>query len=250
MFRKRDLVYFGLEVRKYLLTLIGLKRDLGLAMGLSAADRAALAELSANSKSQMQQDLFVLAELRFKRDGYFVDFGATDGVINSNSYLLEKQFGWRGVCAEPSRFWHGKLRANRNCKIETDCVWTESGTTIEFYETELPELSTLTSFRNSDMHAGIRKPNAIYNVNSISLNDLLEKYNAPKLIDYLSIDTEGSELLILTNFDFLSRRIKIITCEHNYSENRERIFNLLRSKGYVRKYKEFSQFDDWYVLED
>ena len=45
-----------------------------------------------HSKSQMRQDLFVLCELNFIDNGYFVEFGATDGLIGSNSYLLEKSF--------------------------------------------------------------------------------------------------------------------------------------------------------------
>ena len=53
-------------------------------------------------------------------------------------------------------------------------------------------------------------------VETISLNDLLDFYNAPKLIDYISIDTEGSELDIIQNFDFKKRTINIISIEHNY----------------------------------
>ena len=42
------------------------------------------------SKSQIRQDLFVLNELNFKKSGFFVDFGATDGIKFNNSFLLEK----------------------------------------------------------------------------------------------------------------------------------------------------------------
>tara|TARA_B100000242_G_C42645512_1_gene303440 strand:- start:264 stop:500 length:237 start_codon:yes stop_codon:yes gene_type:complete len=76
---------------------------------------------------------------------------------------------------------------------------------------------------------------------------MLKKHNAPKTIDYLSIDTEGSEFEILSNFDFDEYDIKIITCEHNYTSMREKIFDLLSAQGYERKYSEFSLFDDWYV---
>ena len=53
--------------------------------------------------SQLRQDLFVLNELDFKENGYFVEFGATDGIKLSNSYLLEKSFNWNGILAEPAR---------------------------------------------------------------------------------------------------------------------------------------------------
>ncbi|MBT8545252.1 FkbM family methyltransferase [Polynucleobacter paneuropaeus] len=84
---------------------------------------------------------------------------------------------------------------------------------------------------------------------TISLADLLIKHNAPKVIDYLSIDTEGSEYEILSHFDFESHQINIITIEHNYTEMREKIYNLLVSKGYKRKYLGLSKWDDWYVRQ-
>ncbi|MFM8245210.1 MAG: FkbM family methyltransferase, partial [Candidatus Fonsibacter sp.] len=81
----------------------------------------------------------------------------------------------------------------------------------------------------------------------ISLEDVLKKFNAPLYIDYLSVDTEGSEFEILKNFNFSMFTFKIITCEHNFTKNRQKIFNLLSQKGYVRKFKNLSQFDDWYI---
>lgn len=45
----------------------------------------------------------MLSELDFKRDGFFVEFGATDGFQGGNTYLLEKEFGWRGIVGEPAR---------------------------------------------------------------------------------------------------------------------------------------------------
>ena len=87
-------------------------------------------------------------------------------------------------------------------------------------------------------------------MNTITLNDLLKKYNAPKNIDYLSIDTEGSEFEILKSFDFSKYNISIITCEHNYSLDRKNIFNLLVRNGYERVYSGLSRWDDWYVKKE
>jgi hypothetical protein len=92
-----------------------------------------------------------------------------------------------------------------------------------------------------------RKSGHSYDVKTISLKDLLEKYRAPDEIDYLSIDTEGSELEILSSFDFDRYQFKVITCEHNFTRMREKIFSLLTEHGYVRKYIGFSKWDDWYT---
>ena len=201
-----------------------------------------------SSKSQLRQDLFVLSELNFKFDGYFVEFGATNGIDLSNTYLLEEKFSWRGILAEPAKIWHQELSKNRKkSAIDVSCVWKSSGEVLIFNETSAPELSTLDSFSNADIHVDFRKNGQKYQVSTISLNDLLEKYKSPRNIDYLSIDTEGSEFEILNSFNFDNYDIKIITCEHNFGENRDKIYTLLTSKGYERKFESVSLFDDWYV---
>ena len=208
-----------------------------------------------HAKAQLHQDVFVLSELDFKKNGYFVEFGATNGVQISNTWLLEKMFNWNGIVAEPSAHWHKELLTYRDCHIETSCVWSKTGETLVFNEVNSekanygPELSTIDAFSSVDNHADTRTSGKKYQVNTISLNDLLAKYNAPTTIDYLSIDTEGSEYKILSNFDFDKYDIKIITCEHNYTPVREKLFNLLTSKNYKRKFENLSKWDDWYIRD-
>lgn len=199
------------------------------------------------ARGQLFQDIFVLNCLDFKFGGFFVEFGATDGKRLSNTWLLEKDFGWQGILAEPARSWRSALEQERTCAISTDCVWKVSGDKLRFTETSVGEFSTLAAFSDSDMHAKLRADGKTYEVATISLNDLLANYNAPYQIDYLSIDTEGSEFEILQAFDFTRHKFKILTVEHNFTEQRGKIRDLLQAHGYVQILEDISCFDDWYV---
>lgn len=200
------------------------------------------------SHAQLFQDLYVTFRLPGARSGYFVEFGATDGVSLSNTCYLERTLGWTGILAEPMPRWHADLKAARRATIDTRCVWWESGRSLEFVATrETPELSTLAEFADADLHAKARLDGETIRVDSVSLNDLLVEHGAPGTIDYLSIDTEGSELDILSAFDFDRFKVRVLTVEHNYNEEaRAAMHQLLGAHGFVRELEIFSRFDDWY----
>ncbi len=219
-------------------------------LGFSGARAIQLLRPLRASKSQLRQDVFVLSELGLKREGFFVELGAADGVYFSNTHLLEKEFSWKGILAEPARCWQRALKKNRGCTIETACVWRESNLKLTFNEVDEKDYSTIDSLSFSDMHAHFREKGKKYEVTTISLDDLLDKHQAPKVIDYLSIDTEGSEFEILDSFNFSRYQFRIITCEHNYEPQREKVFSLLTANGFQRKFEKHSRFDDWYVNPD
>ena len=89
-------------------------------------------KLLSESKAQLHQDLFVLSELKEKRKGFFVEFGATDGVEFSNTWLLENNYDWQGILAEPAKCFHKELKFNRNCIIDTRCVFNNTGSMMAF----------------------------------------------------------------------------------------------------------------------
>jgi FkbM family methyltransferase len=199
------------------------------------------------SKAQIFQDLFVLFETKEKRSGFFVEFGAGNGVDLSNTHLLEKQFGWSGVLAEPAESWLSSLRKERICAIDDRCVWNKSRDRVEFNEVDQPEYSTIAKYSSGDRHSEKRKRGRNYLVETVTLTDLLAEHNAPDCIDYLSIDTEGSELEILKAFNFQRYDVRLITVEHNYRNERDDIHRLLKLNGFVRKFEVASLMDDWYV---
>ena len=84
--------------------------DLKLLKKIEKNQRSNFIDNLDQSKAQLRQDLFVLSELEFKKNGYFVEFGATNGFDISNSYLLETKFNWKGIAAEPAKKWHHELK--------------------------------------------------------------------------------------------------------------------------------------------
>jgi FkbM family methyltransferase len=200
------------------------------------------------SRSQILQDLWVGYELGERREGFFVEFGATDGSVNSNTWLLEKKYDWKGILAEPNPFWHSALAKNRNAAIDYRCVSSTSGKKVRFLTTDAvdPELSGVAEFAGGDHFAGVRSEGVGIEVETVSLNQLLIDHHAPTRIDYMSIDTEGSEYDILRNFDFSCYVVELISVEQN-RETEAAVDALLACHGYERVFREFSQWDGWYV---
>ncbi|MEY8839394.1 methyltransferase, partial [Cribrihabitans sp. XS_ASV171] len=68
--------------------------DLTFLKALESEHRSRCIDLLDQSRSQLRQDLFALSRTDFRRAGFFVEFGATDGVELNNTHLLEHGFGW------------------------------------------------------------------------------------------------------------------------------------------------------------
>jgi FkbM family methyltransferase len=200
------------------------------------------------SRSQLGQDLWVLEQLNWKRGGYFVEFGATDGVLLSNTWLLEKHFGWKGICAEPNPKLFERLQQNRGCSVSPACVYRTTGERMRFVLADA--YGGLLDLGEDNQHVDKRNAYAalgdLIDVTTTSLMDLLDQCQAPAVIDYLSIDTEGSELEILLGIDWSRYQFRCITVEHNFTAQRQGIQALLESQGY--KHRE-AQWDDYYCKE-
>jgi len=199
------------------------------------------------ANGQLLQDLWVLYETDLKHGGYFVEFGAVDGIAHSNTLLLEREFGWTGILAEPNQDMHAALLANRAAKIDMRCVTSTSGETVQLLVTDDPEFSTIDDRASEDTHSGVRRESSRrLSVETVSLSDLLDRHEAPTIIDYLSVDTEGTELQLLTGFDWSRRDIRLVSVEHNRRADEEILDQLMLSNGYERRFANFSSFDAWY----
>ncbi len=199
------------------------------------------------SSAQLAQDLWALFETGEKRDGYFVEFGAADGVTLSNSWLLEREFGWNGVLAEPNPVFHEALAKNRRCYVSTRCVTGEGEREVTFNQTDEPLFSTIDRYSTCDIHIARRITGSRITVQAQTLEELLVEAGAPRSIDYMSVDTEGSEYEILQSFDFAKYDIHLLTVEHNHTPQRGLLRTLLEANGFELRFPDLTRFDDWYV---
>ena len=176
-------------------------------------------------------------------DAFFVEFGAFDGVYSSNTIRLQRESyrTWRGILAEPNPQWSETLRKERagpGISINTShCVTGRTGELVDFVVTADP------------LFSGIGPAGPSFKLPTISLNDLLRMYNAPSRIDFMSVDTEGSEYEILRCFDFHAWNVRNICVEHNFLPAREDIYRLMTANGYRREFEAFSRWDDFYTKE-
>jgi FkbM family methyltransferase len=212
-----------------------------------------------NSYSQLGQDLWIAylmatydARETTEPDRFFVEFGGFDGKTFSNTYFLEKERMWKGILAEPIPHQFESCKRNRDCEVDNRCVWKSSGEILTFNVVEgANELGTITTFESNDVHGPLRtaKKSEI-KVKTVSLVDLLREHEAPPIVDYISVDTEGSELEILAAFPFGAFGLKSLSVEHNFTPQRVEIQSLLERNGFFRLARSLDYFDDIYLHSD
>jgi FkbM family methyltransferase len=176
--------------------------------------------------SQFKQDEFVYNNyFKNKKNGFFLEIGADDGVRFSNCKFFEDYLNWTGIAIEARKNAYDKLIKNRKC-ICINGVLSDKEEETDFLELKGYGLGLSGLINKYDkrhkkrIKKEIKNPDhkgkEIIKVSTIKLNNILEKYKI-RNIDFLSIDTEGSELDILSVLDFDKYIIDVITIEDNYN---------------------------------
>jgi len=209
------------------------------------------------TNAQLLQDLFANFVVQNNFNNTFLEFGATDGISLSNSYTLENELSWTGTLAEPDIQWIDALKNNRpKANIITKCIWKKSGEKLNFFSSEQGVYSTLDNFRYSDKdtlpgNTDARNKNGKnYEVDTISLNKVIEDEFNNISPSYISVDTEGSEFEILNSFNFSKYHPAVFTIEHNYTETQKKIDELMINNDYIRVFKYLTVFDAWYISSE
>jgi len=177
--------------------------------------------------SQHKQDEYVFNNFfKDKKNGVFIDIGATNGVGINNTFFFEKNFDWTGICIEPQEYYFKDLIKNRKAHCINGCIADFDGEglflEIDGYPKALSGLIDKYDKRHLERieyeiqsFGGSKKE---ISVNCYTLNKLLEINNFKK-VDLCSLDIEGGELDVLKTIDFEKFIFDVLIVENNYKDS-------------------------------
>jgi len=197
--------------------------------------------------SQVGQDEWVCKQLKHKRNGFFLDIGAYDGATLSNTHHLEHDLGWAGICIEPGLEEFKMLIKTRNCICINKAIYNKNTSVVMASE------GLLRGIKEHLQCEAIGTEQTV--VEAITMKKLLKDYDVPKMIDYISLDTEGSEPEILAEFPFDKYEVSLWTIEHNaYLDGgklKEKVRKIMTKNGYLmvpesEQTVDVRNFEDWF----
>jgi hypothetical protein len=176
------------------------------------------------SFSQVGQDSIILDLLG--PDGYFIDLAANDALDLTNTLALERK-GWTGLCVEPNPvYWYGL--SHRRCTVVGALV---SGTISEQVKVKFRGVfGGIVGKLDNKLANRHKEPDAEEVTRyTAPISEVLQKFNVPHIIDYLSLDVEGSEYEIMKDFPFKDYTFKVLTVERP----NKKLKSLLSENGYI-----------------
>jgi len=198
---------------------------------------------SGQFKGQKHQDRWVLFHvLPLLEYGFFLDLAAADGITHSNTYVLEKHFGWGGLCIEPNPFFYKQLLDNRDCLADSSVV-SDNREILDFRidNGQLGGIVAEDTDNNSSTRGEQLSDATIISLQAKPINEILKDNKVPEVIDYFSLDVEGSEERIISTIDFNSYQFRCITIERPT----EKVNEILFDNGYV--FVRNVSFDTFYI---
>jgi FkbM family methyltransferase len=170
---------------------------------------------------QHGEDVYIKNLFPEKTNGICVEVGAYDGISFSNTLHFEN-LGWRALCIEPIQSAFDKCKTIRKesyqCCI-SDNDYDNKNFTIFHLNDNLCAISSLEpDQRLIESHKHMITNITNESVGIRSLNSLFKELNFPKEIDFISVDTENTELDVLKGIDLNVYNVKLFVVENNFDE--------------------------------
>ncbi|KAK9817364.1 hypothetical protein WJX74_004113, partial [Apatococcus lobatus] len=178
-----------------------------------------------------------------KMHGTYLEMGALDGVLYSNTLHLQKAHGWRGVLIEAAPDMYAKMVVSRPHDIGINAAICDLNRWVHFSPGGAggtggvggPATAGIYEFMNDafreQWHSKV-DPATLQLIPCMPLSSILSKFGVTE-IDFWSLDVEGAELQVLQTFDFSSVRINVVCIEadgHNSARDQE-VIELMQSHG-------------------
>ncbi len=187
--------------------------------------------------SQLGQDAFVVGFLNSQVGLTYLELGAYDPFLLSNTATLRETFDWSGLSVDPNPEVTKRFKEH-NLASSFREVGVAGSNKSGFLHREGALTRVTPVERSSDSSQEL--------ITLISILDLVQQVQS---IDYLSLDIEGGELDVLSNFPFDKVKPLAITVEHNYrAEEALAITQLLTRNGYRAVLPELSDYESWFIL--
>ncbi|CAE8613037.1 unnamed protein product [Polarella glacialis] len=174
--------------------------------------------------SQAGQDWLVSSLLGCKTNGYFIDLAANAAETLSNTLMLERDFAWQGLCIEPNMDYYYDL-PKRKCHLVAAAVGGPTDTVVSFNLKGVFGGVVGEGFDNKKADGRIEKQ-----FHTVALGEVLERFGAPTIIDYLSLDVEGAESVVMQGFPWDRYQFNVLTLERPKKD----LVEALLQHGYVK----------------
>lgn len=184
---------------------------------------------------QHEEDAYIQTLFPKDYQGVCVDIGAYDGQSASNTLYFEER-GWRCLCVEPQHEAFQKCASFRPECVQC-CISSCDKEDQEFTIFSIGPNRSAVSSLCPDIRLIQTHQHLIDRVETVkstvrSLTSLLDELQFPRKIDFMSIDTENTELDVLRGIDFSKYDIYLLVIENNFND--PECENYLRPYGYKK----------------
>ncbi|WP_440937268.1 FkbM family methyltransferase [Candidatus Pelagibacter sp.] len=173
-------------------------------------------------------------------DGFYVELGAHDGITQSNTYYYEKNKNWKGILIEPTPKLFKECKHNRSqrnlffCNACVSFNFTKKNVELIYSNLKTTSIDqTSKSFREDHLSTpelNFFEKQTTFLAEARTLDSILYEANAPKKINFLSLDVEGAEFEVLNGINFNNFSFQYLIVEtHKF----EKLNEFLKQKNYI-----------------